>query len=756
MTRDLPFDDAPGVGGDDAGDTAYRIADGVARVARAGAYVTGGALIASAGTRGGGPTPAIDHDSRNVGWSQVDDPQPNVPSPTLTFPDLTLDRMPPVHGGYGGIAPVAAPEQQFGTDAGLLPTHFDASSLPDPTMAGFHGMGLPDTDLPASFALPSTHDYQPQSGFELPTDGQSPGLPFGTQPGVPLDDQQFQIPGGFHLPDFDGLHLPGLSGDATHGFDGLHLPGTPGGGFGQPGGGFGPHGSGEGFGHDSGEGFGEGSHGGIFDGIGNGPVGVYVSTDWAVNMHLGLDGVQFESDLKVDVAVGNVGHQLDQFTQDMGQGISHIPAGLPGTPVDPNNPFTSAAGLTGSPNSATNPAGQQANSQAVAGAGPTSGLPGSPVGTAGSPGLGAAGSPGVGAAGAPGVGAVGAPTAAPAYSAPSAPAFAPAVPAPAAPMPAAVAPMAIAPIVPVAPAPAFTLPVAVAQPVVTTPLQTTIQPDAATHPIANLLTTPGQSPLTASAANAPGLFNHAGPVLLASGVHGDSEHPVSVIAQPVPLTSAPGGSVPQISVPVKPVPVLTTAPTIPSITKLPAIDPVTKVPVITTVPTVPTTSNPPVTVAPVTPDPDSDTTTRPHNPSGDNDTHGDVPPVTVPSDTDSAPTHQPPVTHPSQPTVPTTQPDLPTHGGQPSISVDPPVPVMPGAVQPPTTQPHVPDVPHPAKPAGDPIDSSLHVMPIADDSALHSVFLMHDGGLTTGLMPTDTSFADTHYQVHGPFDHALL
>ncbi|MET9488046.1 hypothetical protein [Nocardia sp. NPDC006630] len=751
MTRDLPFHDAPGVGGDDAGDAAYRIADGVARVARAGAYVTGGALIASAGTRGGA-TPAIDHDSRNVGWSQVDDPQPDVPSPTLTFPDLTIDRMPPAHGGYGGIAPVAAPDDHFGTDAGLLPSHFDASSMPDPSMAGFHGVGLPDTDLPATFTLPSTHDYQPQSGFELPGDGQSAGLPFGAQPGLPAEDQQFQIPGGFHLPDFDGLHLPGLSDDgfATHGFDGLHLPGLPGGGFGQPGGGFGqpgggfgPHGSGAGFG--SGEGFGEGSHPSIFDGIGNGPVGVYVSTDWAVNMHVGLDGVQFESDLKVDVAVGNVGHQLDQFTQDMGQGISHIPAGLPGTPVDPNNPFASAAGLTGGPGSAANPAGQQANSQAIGAAGPANGLPGSPV--AGAPGLGAAGTPGA-AAGAPGLAA---PAGAPVYSAPSAPAFAPA---PAAPMPAAAAPIAIAPIAPVAAAPVFLPPVAVVQPVVTTPLQTTIQPDAATHPIANLLTTPGQSPLTASAANAPALFNHAGPVLLASGAHGDSEHPVSAIAKPLPLTTAPGGSVPQISVPAKPDPVLTTAPSVPPVTKLPGIDPVTKVPVLTTAPSVPTT-HAPVTVAPVTPDPDSDTTTRPHYPSDDSDTHGTVPPVTVPSDTDAAPTHQPPVTNPSQPTVPTTQPDLPTHGGQPSISLDP-VPVMPSVVQPPTTQQHVPDVPKPVKPAGDPIDSSLHVMPIADDSTLHSVFLMHDGGLTSGLMPADTSFADSHYQVHGPFDHTLL
>uniref|UniRef100_UPI002455E59C hypothetical protein n=1 Tax=Nocardia brasiliensis TaxID=37326 RepID=UPI002455E59C len=55
MTRDLPFDDDATEGAERTGDTAYRVATGVARVARAGAYVTGGALIAANG--GGRPPP---------------------------------------------------------------------------------------------------------------------------------------------------------------------------------------------------------------------------------------------------------------------------------------------------------------------------------------------------------------------------------------------------------------------------------------------------------------------------------------------------------------------------------------------------------------------------------------------------------------------------------------------------------------------------------------------------------------------------
>lgn len=96
MTRDLPFDDgAAREEGSEGSDTAYRIANGVARVARAGAYVTGGALVAANGTsREPGTSNA---DSRYAGWSQQTvptDPSPDAPSPIVTFPDLAVEPLP--------------------------------------------------------------------------------------------------------------------------------------------------------------------------------------------------------------------------------------------------------------------------------------------------------------------------------------------------------------------------------------------------------------------------------------------------------------------------------------------------------------------------------------------------------------------------------------------------------------------------------------------------------------------------------------
>src|SRR5437879_5227456 len=92
MSRDLPLDADAGDTGDHAGDAAYRVATGVARVARAGAYVMGGALIASGSDDG----PAIgdsQDESRVAGWSvsSVRDPQPNAPSPVITYPDPRPD-----------------------------------------------------------------------------------------------------------------------------------------------------------------------------------------------------------------------------------------------------------------------------------------------------------------------------------------------------------------------------------------------------------------------------------------------------------------------------------------------------------------------------------------------------------------------------------------------------------------------------------------------------------------------------------------
>jgi hypothetical protein len=84
MARDLPFDGDEEVT-ERGGDTAYRIASATSRVARGGAYVTGGALIANNG--GGVPAPPSELDSRNAGWAYSADPDPDVPSPVITFPD---------------------------------------------------------------------------------------------------------------------------------------------------------------------------------------------------------------------------------------------------------------------------------------------------------------------------------------------------------------------------------------------------------------------------------------------------------------------------------------------------------------------------------------------------------------------------------------------------------------------------------------------------------------------------------------------
>ncbi|WP_067573765.1 hypothetical protein [Nocardia acidivorans] len=755
MTRERSFDDdAAGAGDEYADDAAYRIATGVARTARAGAYVTGGALIASAGARGG-PAPAIDHDSRNVSWSQANDPQPGQPSPTLTFPDLTADQVPPMHLP-SGINPVALPDNHhFGTDAGLFPPQYDARDAShDVSASGFHGVGLPDNELPRSFALP---DHQQDSGLELPeTPGRSESPWAGQQPGAGAPE--WQLPGAdggqWHIPGADGSgwHIPGMDGG-----QGWQIPGMdPGQGWQIPGGGLKLPGA---DGHQpgvvnsphAGDILGNGSHTGIFDGIGDGPLGISVGTNWAVDMHVGLDGIHFESDLKVDIAIGNVGHQLDQFTQDMGHGISHVPNGIDpsGNPLPAGaNPWAEGTVQPGGQSAATaNHPGQQSNSAAVTG--PQGATPGSATGAPGSaiPGgtVASGGTPAPGAA-------LGAPTVSPAggFAAPAPAYVAPVAPAAPAPVSTPAAPIVAAPVVPVA-APAVVAPVVVAQPVVTTPLQTTIQPDAAQHPIANLLTTPGPSPLYASAANAPALFNHSNhPVLLASG------QPDPSVAGAKPPTAET--TVPKISVP-SPEP-LTTAPHVPVATKLPGSnDPAaTKLPGITVPTTVPpVTTAPHVTVPPVTTDPDGGGT-RPHKPIDDTDTHAGTPTITVPDNTDPAPTRQPPVTQPSHPggsdvTVPTVAPtvdqDLPTH--QPTITLDPPAPTVPPQATAPKTQ----DAPKPAKPIADTGDSGHHLMPIADDSALHPVYLMQDSGLGAHLMP-DATLADSHLPLHAAFDHTLL
>ncbi|MFE3190347.1 hypothetical protein ACFXHA_15140 [Nocardia sp. NPDC059240] len=711
MTRDLPFSDDDAAD-DNGGDAAYRIATGVARVARAGAYVTGGALVAASGSRGSNA--AITHDSKSTGWSGVNDPQPNVPSPTVTFPDLTADQVPAQHLGPSTASPVSTPfgpldDYHHGTDAGLFPASFD-SLQPDLSLSGFHGLGLPDgeTGLPASTPHWGVPLENPATDLvSTPTQPVTPTLD-PLQPNFLQSLPGFALPGtpGMHLPGTDGAHLPDLAG-GTNPFDGV----------------------------------------GATDGQG---VGAFLGTQWTVDAHVGPDGVWFHSDLKVDLGVGHVMDQYNQFTQHVSQGLSH-PAG-----ADLSNVAPGAGQPTGTPASATPAASNAVPGQStspVAGQG-ASQLPGqgnSPLpgqGTSGLPGQGASGvAPGTGLPSAPGAASplAGAPSPVAGASGPVAaqpgpasigtnPFLAPT--APAAPVPfTPVATPAATPVVPVA-APVAVAPVAVAQPVAVTPLQTTIQPDAANQPIANLLSTHGgPSPLTAPAAVAPALFDHGKLPALATGDPSAPGHPVTLANQPATPAPVPVPA-PQVSTPAKidPAPVLT-LPTLPA-AKIPTIDPdVTKPggnPVTTPAPTVPTTK---------LPDPDA---TKP-----------DAGTPTVPTDV-PVPSHQPSATVPVHPTpdvpVPTvapTQPEVPTH--QPTVSVAPaptvaPVPTMP---QPITTPPHV-DAPQPVKPIADHYDSGDHLLGYHDAG-----LLTHDGGLFTPLLP-DATFVDAHSPVVGPGDHHML
>ncbi|BEK86183.1 hypothetical protein [Nocardia seriolae] len=727
MTRDLPLDDAAGAD-DNGGDAAYHIANGVARVARAGAYVTGGALIAAGGSRGG--TPAITHDSKQVGWSQVNDPQPEAPSPTKAFPDLTPDSMPPQH--HAPVALVNTPFHRLdgfdhglerGTDAGLFPTSFDSVPQNPAALSGFQGLGLPDSD-PGVGGPPGYGQHpawMPEQLGQSETVTAQPHLPAAELP----EPNFLQHLPGFGLPGTGGMHVPGMTnGSFVPGADVGHQPGA----FDGIGG----------IGHTDGQG-----------------VGAFVGTNWTVDAHIGLDGIWFRSDLKVDVGLGDVGHQLDAFNQQVSNSLSH------GGPAYANQPN---AGANGVPGASANP-GQSANtpgsatpaaanslpahgaSDAPAGATPTSAVPGSnsPTGTPLTSSTAPASTAPVGGLGAPSP--VAAQPAAPVLGtpAPSAPA-APVTFTPA-PAPAPVA----APVVPAPTAPVVVAPVPVAQPVAVTPLQTTIQPDAANQPIANLLSTHGgPSPLTAPAAvAAPALYDHGKQPVPAGGEPSAPGHPATLVDKPVTAAPAPA---PHLSAPatIEPAPVLTTVPPVPTI-KVPNPDTeITKPGTAVTTPVTP----------PANPGGKDDITTKPHTPADEPGGHGSTP--TVPTD-DAVPTHVP--------TAPTTQPQVsvapaptvapePVHTPQPTVSVAPAPTVAPvPTVQAPITTPaHIEPVP--VKPIADHYDSGA--LPIADDFGLHPMsvhdggLLVHDAGLFSGLTP-DASFVDAHHTpAPDPGNHMLL
>ncbi|MGW4631501.1 hypothetical protein [Nocardia sp. NPDC004415] len=607
MTRDLPIDDGAARAEDAdvaGGDTAYRVANGVARVARAGAYVTGGALVAANGT-----TPehgSSTADSRYAGWSShvSPDPDPDVPSPIVTFPDLAYEPEPPVipHMPFGGQQPPMDHDLTMVARTAEAPAESRIPGAGDERDLRIPGSGETSTGIgiPSAAHPPSLPSFGPGAGEEADT---GIGLP-GSNPGIGLPGHGIGIPG------FDGL--PGDS-MGIPGFDGVGLPGLPG----NPG----IPGGSAGAGDNPFDGIGDLD--GLFDGF-----GAIVTSEWQVDMHAGLDGVWFTSQMKVDLEVGKVGDQLDDYGQYLGSGLK-----VPG--------------------SDTTTGGTQ-----------NGGLPGTSTGGPALPGSSSSG--------------IGLPGASPATPAPVGPAVAPvpAAPAPAPAAPFAQAPAAPAPIAPVpAVAPAAVAPVAVS-PVVNTPLQTTVQPDAASSPIANVLGGPGVS---APVVAVPGLFappTPTQPVVTPEPTGGTHTSTPSTAPGTTALT-VPTIDLPTTTVKV-PLPTVTTPPT-PDTTTGPGGSTGSPTTTGQVTPTAPggTGTTTPGTSGGVTPPDTSDGTTTP-------DTGGTT---TSPGTSDGG--AGTPTTLPSTPSVDVPTVTQPTHTAptqQPTLDIDTPTVVTPPTVvAPPTT-----------------------------------------------------------------------
>ncbi|MGY4102804.1 hypothetical protein ACW2Q0_25080 [Nocardia sp. R16R-3T] len=712
MTSDLPFD-SDGTGADDSvGDTAYRVATGVARVARAGAYVTGGALVAA----NGGTAPVHPGGQRLDSWTSAytRDPDAGAPSPVVTFPDpdpnstppAPLHSSPPTPRDVSVNAPFTIPNvPNTGVHIGPAPHQHSAQPWQNTRHGNSYqpGLGL-GTEGERSGLDP--HSDAPQSGLDLGT-AHVPGTSFGNLPGFDFGqgDHGFNLPNpnSFLTPGSNPFALPrvptsGTAGDISESVssdtDGVddgdavssHVPFYGGNMFhsGATGG------SGELF-HG-----GDAFHGAdMFHGVGNPDgVGVFLDaaagfsahTELAVDFAVGPNGmylatesgVEVEGASKFEVGVGRVGDNIDRFSDWLGQ--------TPGS-----------TGRSGIDHSGTaNAVGTQSAGTAVS-----------------------------------------------QYSAVQPYAVQPVQPF-AAPLPAAVAPA-------VAPAPvaaAVVAPAAVAAPVAATPLQTTIQPDVASTPVANVLVAPsGPSPLTAPAAAVPALFEPR-PVPAKHPVVVDDSHSTST-----PLTSTPTTVTKTLPTPIGPDdstghPAKTpdTGSTKPGTATLPGTDSTgtTKIPTGTHAPT----TNVPTHTA--TPDDDDVTIpsignggatsaghsggTTPSTVNGGNSspsTHttypaADAPTVDVPpaEPTVSVPT----VTHSAPTVAPTADVDIPT--------VNSPVPV-------PTQQPHVPAPTMPApvtpmKPPAHPIAAELggpadFGHPVYDPD--HTALTLMATGLSTPLLP---------------------
>lgn len=535
MASDLPFDGEDEVA-ERGGDAAYRIASATARVARGGAYVTGGALIATNG--GGVPAPPGELDSRNTGWAHNVDPDPDVPSPVVTFPDPE---------------PVAPQDMPFGSpgDASVtmpLPHGTLDIQVNFPDFDELDSYGAPYMDqVPGLELLPGGPDGEnPAAGFAPGTPGT--GVPESNMPGLP-DFGPPDAPGGIPgLDDFPGLggEFPGLGGDfPVPGGEGPGAPGAfelpspgdafktdifdlPGFGLNQDGPvqpvaqtlGAGPAdrdagstelpGTARTFAGDSGSGgddawfeFTLDADGGALGGLvlGDFSGSVQVESSMNLDISVGPGGARVDSDWDFGISAEDafsLDEQLDQYTGwiQAGAGNPAAGGGQPGVADDGRSADTAAAGPRDDAVSAMGGTGAVSAPNGVTPAGvagpATSGISAVP---------GAAPTPAGAAVPMPGAAAPMPNVAVPAPSVPGPMAVAPVTP----PAPVAAVPMVAGPVPPPV-APAAVAPAV--QPVAATPLQTTVQPDVATSPVAHVFQAPaGPSPLTAPAAQLPDLFH---------------------------------------------------------------------------------------------------------------------------------------------------------------------------------------------------------------------------------------------------------
>lgn len=727
MTSDLPFD-SDATGADDrAGDTAYRVATGVARVARAGAYVTGGALVAS----NGGTAPVHPGGGQRLdSWTSAytHDPDAGAPSPVVTFPDPDPNSAPPapLHSStptprdVNVNAPFTIPNvPNSGVYVGPVPQQHAPQPWQNTGYGSSHqpGIGLGVQGERSGLDL---HSEAPQSGLELGT-GHVPGG-FGNLPGFDFGHGGH----GFSLPNPSGFLAPGsnpfalprvptsakddntaisepVDDDTESADDGdavlSQLPFYGGNMFhsGATGG------SGELF-HG-----GDAFHGAdMFHGVGNpDAVGVFINAEAGFSLHTELDvdfgigpngiylatqsKVEVEGALKVEAGAGRVGDNIDRFSDWLGQ----TPGGT---------------GRSGLDNSGAQATANSVGTQSVGGSVPQ-------------------------------------------YSAVSPVAVQPYVAPPPAPIAPAVAPAPVAA--------AVVAPAAVAAPVAATPLQTTIQPDVASTPVANVLVAPsGPSPLTAPAAVLPALFEPR-PV--------PAKHPVVVDeSYTTPLTNIPTTVTKTVPVPIVPGDNTAGQPTkTPDVgstkpgTTLPGTDitGTTKIPTASQVPTThaPSTNVPSHTATPTTPDDDDVTIPSTGNSGGTSTGHsgGSIPSTvnggnSAPNTHTTYPTADDPTVDVPTVSVPTATHSVPTVA--PTVDIDIPTVNSPAPI--PTQQPHVPVPTMPApvapmKPPAHPIAAEIggpadFGHPVYEPDHMALTFM----GLSTPLLP-DPGVDDGHHLVAG-------